>query len=89
MRLKFTIDKKYDSDMAKAFGFPKEVLEEMNKKYKDCLPFLENSRKLYQKSWNEIGKNFSDYIEKKTGYKWFYPKYECVVSIIHGGISNW
>jgi hypothetical protein len=53
------------------------------------LPFLEESKKLYQKSWNKISKEFSDYIEKRTGYKWFYPKYECVVSVVHPGISNW
>lgn len=89
MKLKFVIDKKYDKEMAKAFGFPDGVLKKVDATYRNSLPFLELTKKLYQKSWDEINKEFSDYIEKETGYKWFYSKYECVVSVIHGGISNW
>ena len=89
MKLVFTTDKKYDKKMAKVFGFSKEALGKMDIQYKSSSIFLEKSKKLYQKSWNEINKEFSNYIEKKTGYKWFYPKYECVVSVTHRGVSNW
>lgn len=89
MKLKFVIDKKYDKQMAKAFGFSEDILKRIDKVYGNSLSFLENSKKLYQKSWNEINKEFSDYIEKKTGYNWFYPEYECVVSVLHRGVSNW
>ena len=88
MKLEFTIDKKYDKRMAKDFGFSNEVFKKIDATYKTSLPFLELTKDLYQKSWNGINKEFSDYIEKETGYKWFYPKYECVVSVIHPGISN-
>lgn len=70
-------------------NFSNKVLKEIDAQYKISLPFLESTKKLYQRSWNEINKEFSDYIEKETGYKWFYPKYECVVSVIHLGVSNW
>lgn len=89
MKLKFIIDKEYDKKMAKAFGFPKTTLAKIDLLYKTSFPYLESTKKLYQKSWNEINDKFTKYIEKITGYKWFYPKYECVVSVIHGGISNW
>lgn len=75
--------------MAKDFGFPEKILKKIDAQYKSSLPFLKLSKKLYQKSWDEINQGFSDYIEKQTGYTWFYPKYECVVSVIHPGISNW
>ena len=89
MKLEFAIDKEYDKEMAKAFGLPDEVLKKIDAQYRSSFSFLEHSKKLYQESWNEINKEFSDYIEKETGYKWFYPKYECVVSVVHQGISNW
>jgi hypothetical protein len=89
MKLEFAIDKRYDKAMARAMNFPDGVLKKIDAQYRNSLPFFENSKRLYQKSWNEINKEFSDYIERETGYKWFYPKYECVVSAIHPGISNW
>jgi hypothetical protein len=95
MKLKFIIDREYDESIlkdpecAKVFGFKKETLKKMEMIYKTSLPYLELTRKLYQKSWDEINDKFSEYVEKETGYKWFYPKYECVVSVRHEGISNW
>jgi hypothetical protein len=89
MKLKFIIDKKYDKKMAREFGLSKETLAKLDSLYKTSLPSLESSKKLYQKSWNEINNKFSRYIEKTTGYNWFYPEYECVVSFVHKGISNW
>lgn len=89
MKLKFIIDKKYDKQKAKAFGFLKETLTKIDLLYNTSLPYLKLTTELYQRSWNEISQKFSGYIEKETDYKWFYPKYECVVSVIHSGISNW
>jgi hypothetical protein len=89
MKLKFIVDKKYDFDMAKSFKYSKAIIKKMKSDYNNFLKDLELSKKLYQKSWNEINGNFSKYIEKETGYKWFYPKYKCVVSVIHSGVSNW
>jgi len=57
--------------------------------YKLSLKFLKLTVELYQKSWDEINDEFSSYIEEITGYKWSYDKYECIVSVIHKGISNW
>lgn len=95
MKLKFVIDKEYDEywvkdkKWAKAFGFKKGTLEEMEGVYKISRPYLELTRELYQKVWNEINDEFSESVERTIGYKWFYPRYECVVSVIHPGISNW
>lgn len=50
--------------------------------------YLESSVELYQRSWDEINDRFSDYVEKTTNYKWFYPKYTCVISLVHKRISN-
>ncbi len=50
---------------------------------------MKYSQKEYQKSWDEINDIFSAYIEKETGYKWFYKNYYCVISAINPGISNW
>lgn len=85
MKLIFIIDKDYD----KVFVKDKKSLEHIDNQYRISLKFLELTKELYQKSWDEINDEFSNYIEKRTGYKWFYDKYECVVSAIHSGISNW
>lgn len=84
MKLKFIIDKDYDE----ALISPKqeEYFEEF---YARGMKYLEYSRREYQKAWNEICDNFSDYIERETGYEWFYKTYYCVVSAVHPGISNW
>lgn len=85
MKLKFIIDKKYD----KNFLQKQEEKIYVDKIYKNSLNFLKLTQALYQKSWNKIGKDFSDYIEKETGYNWFYSEYKCYISVIHKGISNW
>jgi hypothetical protein len=50
---------------------------------------LKLTQGLYQTSWDEINDKFSTYIKEETGYDWFYPEYECVVSAVHVGISSW
>jgi hypothetical protein len=84
MKVKFIIDEDYD----KCFVKDKGVLSYIDVQYKSSMKYLELTRELYQKSWDEIN-DFSDYIGETTGYKWFYDSYECVVSVIHKGISNW
>lgn len=85
MQLKFIIDKNYDKQFIK----DEAVLYYIDEQYETSYKFLELTKELYQKSWDEINNDFSDYIEKITGYKWFYNTYECVLSVVHGGISNW
>jgi len=85
MNLKFIIDKDYDKRFAKDEGMVKYI----DAQYDVTLKYLEITKDLYQKSWDEIDEDFSDYVEKITGYKWFYDTYECVVSVIHSGKSNW
>ena len=85
MRLKYIIDKKYD----KSFVKDEKIKKNFDDLYNKNLKYLKEAQRLYQKSWNKINKEFSDYIEKETGYKWFYPVYYCIISVIHRGISNW
>lgn len=84
MKLKFIIDKEYDKKFCS-----KKQLKDLNEQYELILDKLKYSQKEYQKSWNEINDEFSDYIERETGYKWFYKAYYCIVSAVHPGISNW
>lgn len=85
MKLSFVIDKRYD----KQFVRDKKTLLYLEEQYKKIQQDLKISQKNYQNSWNEINDDFTKYIEKKTGYKWFYDSYKCVVSVVHKGISNW
>lgn len=85
MKLKFIIDKEYD----KKYVTSKRQLKDLEEQYSLIMANMKYSQKEYQKSWDEIGQEFSDYIEKETGYKWFYKTYYCVVSAVHPGISNW
>lgn len=53
MNLKFTIDKKYDIEMAQAFGFSKDKIDYLKLCYKNSFKYLEKSVDLYQTSWGE------------------------------------
>ncbi len=95
MKLDFVIDKEYDIKMTlqlKEAGYPgykkinRTFLEE---RYRKELPEMRIKQKEYQVSWDGIGESFSDYIERATNHGWFYPKYECVMSIAVSGASNW
>jgi len=70
MKLVFVINKESDKSYAKD---PK-IIEYIDEQYKSKsqIKSLETAKKQYQKSWNEINDEFSDYVEKITGYKWFY-----------------
>ena len=93
MKLKFVIDKKYDMKAAKALSvlrrYTKEDLDSMESIYQGSMKYLKLTQALYQKSWDEINKEFSDYVEKITGYKWAFKEYKCVISVINPGASNW
>lgn len=97
MKLEFVIDRKYDTKMAlrlKQSGYNRLANVDIDsqyiaEKYSTTLKVLKLTRELYQKSWDEIDDKFSRYVEKTTGYDWFYPKYFCVVSVITPGASNW
>ncbi len=51
--------------------------------------YLVSTQKSYQSHWDEINNTFFCTTEKITGFSWKHPKYECVVSLYHVGISNW
>jgi hypothetical protein len=89
MKLKFIVDQKYDETMARSFGFSKDKLKKIKSDYRFMLPYLELTKDLYHKSWDDISNGFSRYVERETGHKWFYPEYECVISVAHSGIANW
>lgn len=85
MKLKFIIDKEYD----KKYFNGKQQTQYLEKQYNLFSKNIKYSQIEYQKKWNEINDDFSRYIEKETGYKWFYRTYYCVVSAVFIGISNW
>lgn len=85
MRLKFIIDKEYD----KSFITTKKDLQYLCEQYNTGLLYLNYTKREYQKSWDIINDDFFAYIENITGYEWSYFNYECVVSVIHDGVSNW
>jgi hypothetical protein len=85
MKLTFVIDKEYDE----SFVRNKETLALMESQYSASSKFLEKTRNLYQQAWDEINNQFSEYVKRETGYDWFYPEYECVISVYHKGLSNW
>jgi len=85
MQVKFIIDEEYD----KSFVKDPIALAHVEEQYKVSYKFIKATCGLYQRSWDEINNDFSRYIEKSTDFPWFYDTYECVVSVVHGGISNW
>jgi len=89
MKLKFTIDKQYDILMAEEINISRKKLGWLKKQYENNYFILEYTRDEYQKAWDKINDKFSSYIEERTGYNWYYDVYECVISLIHPGISNW
>lgn len=89
MKLKFIINKKYDKAMVHESGMGKKWENILDEQYRTCLKYLVDAQKMYQESWDEINDTFSDYVKRETEYDWFYEIYECVVSFVHPGISNW
>jgi hypothetical protein len=92
MELEFVIDKEYDIEMTVnmyAITGKEITRKSLEEQYKIKLPEIERKKLIFQKAWDNINGTFSTYIEKSTGYKWFYPKYECVLSLNIRGASNW
>lgn len=85
MKLKFIIDKKYDLRFARNANERKKL----ELQYQLCKSVLLYTASEYQKAWDGINDEFSEYVENTTGYKWTHKKYYCVVSPVHVGISNW
>lgn len=85
MKLKFIIDQDYDKQWVKDVV----ILKKIDNLYDTSSRFLDLTKSLYQKSWDEINDDFSEYVENITGHKWFYDTYECIISVIHTGMSNW
>ena len=95
MKLDSVIDKEYDIKMVLQFkeagcpGYREITPASLEEQYRKELPGMKRKQKEYQVSWDEIGERFSDYVEITTGYGWFYPRYECVLSVVIRGASNW
>lgn len=85
MKLKFIIDKKYDLGLISNQKDKKEAKQ----RYERIGQYLNKTKVLYQKSWDEINDDFFKIAEEITGYPWKYKKYYCVISPFHKGISSW
>ena len=94
-KLIYTIDFDYDWGMinhlektqGRNFGVGGRV--KYKNAYKRADKALKKSKQLYQKSWDEIGDYFFKRVAEITKHKWKFKKYECVVSLVHKGVSNW
>ncbi|MCL5099903.1 MAG: hypothetical protein M1158_02145 [Candidatus Marsarchaeota archaeon] len=88
MHLEFIIDKEYDAKISLMRRTAKSR-EQVEERYKSDMGLMLVKKDEYQKSWDQINDDFSDYVERMTGYKWLHPEYECVLSCFNRGISNW
>ncbi len=97
MELKFVIKEDYDIKRAQKIKQGGNTMLKdkridrryLDKQYKNSLKFMKLTQKLYQGSWDDINDKFSKYVEKITGYDWFYPRYYCILSVVISGASNW
>lgn len=64
-------------------------VQTFDQKYSDTAEALNWSLEAFQQKWDLINDDFSKYVERVTGYKWFYDTYECLLSLYHLGVSNW
>lgn len=65
-----------------------ELQKIVDQTYDKCLLYIENSKELYQKSWDEIIGDFSKAVAGLTK-PWFFKEYVCVVTHFCQGVSNW
>lgn len=93
MKLSFVFNKNYDKKTAEFLlslkRYTRKDIDSIDSLYKNSTKILKMSQRMYQESWNEIDKEFFKFVEKITGYKWAYKNYECVISVINPGVSNW
>lgn len=66
----------------------RELREIVKRTYEICMPYVEESKKLYQESWNEIVDDFSKNVSELTR-PWLFKEYVCVVTHFCGGVSDW
>lgn len=68
----------------------REIIKKIVKeKYKRISQYLNKTRVLYQKSWDEINDDFFKTVQRITGYGWKHKTYFCILSPFHKGISSW
>jgi hypothetical protein len=71
---------------------PQEVKDDIktlvDDTYRIYLPYIEKTKNLYSKSWQEVITEFSQLVEEVT-VPWFYKEYICIVTHFNQGISNW
>lgn len=95
MRLKFIIDKKYDLETAlslsrvRNFKQRQIIKKRTEEGYKRIGAYLNKTRILYQKSWDEINDEFFNTVAEITDYSWKHKTYSCVLSSFQRGISSW
>jgi hypothetical protein len=65
-----------------------KITKMIKKAYIDYKDELEKAKIEYQKSWDEIIKEFSDTVSQTT-YPWVYNKYIVDVTLLVPGFSNW
>lgn len=82
-------EKVHDANNKKQIeAYENQIYHIVEKTYKNILPYMEKSKDLYQRSWDEIIDEFSSTIAEIT-HPWFYKEYVCVITHFNRGISNW
>jgi len=93
MRLKFVFNKEYDRATIERLKVMKkygdEEISTLDGIYMSSKKVMEESRKAYEKNWRPIDEKFFKLVEKITNYPWMFDNYECVVTAINPGASNW
>lgn len=92
-RLTYTINPEYDwamvKEVTKRHGFELGDKKSFLKDYRYADDVLKKTKLMYQKAWDEIGNFFFKQVEQITQHPWKFKKYECVLSLVHQGLSNW
>jgi len=93
LKLIYIINPEYDwamvKEAAKRHGFELGNRRSFLKDYCHVNGVLEKTKLMYQASWDEIGDYFFKRVEEITKHPWKFKKYECVLSLVHQGLSNW
>jgi len=86
------IDFKTSLEISKIRNFnlaKKIIFEIVDKQYYRLRNKLKDVKINYQKSWDQIDKQFFKRLEEITNFSVQYDHYYCVVSVFHIGISSW
>ena len=89
--LKFRINKNYDKAISSIGSTvdKDEIEKEVDRMYETGLEYLEDNVALCQESRDKIGKDFFEYVAKKTWYPWKYAEYNANVITNKHWVSNW